>query len=132
MKTLTQTYHIQATLADVWQALVDPGEIDGWDGGPAVMDEKVGTEFKLWGGEIWGKNIEVIPGKKLVQEWNDTQDPIEPTILTLTLAAEDAGTIVELLHTNIPDDRADDIEQGWQDYYMGPLKEYVENREARQ
>lgn len=125
MKELQQTYRIAATPDEVWQALVDPAEIEGWGAGPAVMNDQVGTEFKLWGDGIWGKNIEVVPGKRLVQEWYDAPLP-EPTIATITLESEDNGTILELHHANIPDDRAEDIEEGWKIYYLGPLKEYVE------
>jgi len=42
----------------------DPQAIEGWGAGPAKMDEKVGTEFSLWDGEVWGKNIKVIPTSK--------------------------------------------------------------------
>lgn len=57
MKTIKQTYLIKASLQDVWQALIDPVIIAKWGGGPAQMNDKVGTEFTLWGGEIYGKNI---------------------------------------------------------------------------
>ena len=28
---------------------------------------------------------------------------------------------------NIPDGEADDIDNGWTDYYFGPMKEYLES-----
>ena len=71
MKTIKQTYLINAPLENVWQSLVDPKIIDDWGGGPAKMSEENGTEFSLWGGDIHGKNIEVIPNKKLVQDWKE-------------------------------------------------------------
>ncbi len=69
MKTIKQSYVINTLVEKVWEALVDPQTIDDWGGGPAEMDDKVGTQFKLWGGDIWGKNLEVEHNKKLVQEW---------------------------------------------------------------
>lgn len=55
MKTIKQTYLINASRQDVWQALIDPVIIDKWGGGPARMNDRVGTEFSLWGGDIYGK-----------------------------------------------------------------------------
>ena len=127
MKTIKQSYTIHASAETVWQALVDPKQIDGWGGGPAVMDEKVGTKFKLWGGDIHGKNTEVIPHKKLVQDWFGGKWEI-PSIVTFDLDSKDEDTTeVSLLHEQVPDDEAKDIEEGWKEYYMNPLKDYVEN-----
>ena len=54
MKTITQEYVINAPIEKVWLALIDPLVIEQWGGGPAVMNDRVGTEFKLWDGDIWG------------------------------------------------------------------------------
>src|SRR5258706_11737118 len=129
MKTVKQTYHIKAPVEMVWDALVDPKHIDKWGGGPAKMDGKVGTKFSLWGGSIWGKNTKVISGKKLVQDWySDSEEKKwkEPSIVTFELTMEKEGTKLELIHENIPDEDAKNIDEGWKDYYLGPLKEYVE------
>lgn len=55
MRTIRQTYHIKASVSDVWKALVNPYDINGWGGVPAKMNDKAGTNFSLWGGSIWGK-----------------------------------------------------------------------------
>ncbi len=56
MKVIKQTYIIKAPLEKVWNALTDPKIIEKWGAGPAIMDSKEGTEFSLWGGDIfWEK-----------------------------------------------------------------------------
>lgn len=125
MKSIQQIYHIQATPSQVWQALVNPSQIEGWGAGPAEMDTQEGKQFSLWGGEIWGVNTKVVPEQMLGQEWYGGQW-LEPSLLTITLKAEGAETILTLEQSNIPDDEAGDIEEGWKIYYFGPLKEYVE------
>ncbi len=128
MKTIKQTYHIHAPIDEVWNALVDPRIIEKWGGGPAVMDDKEGTSFELWGGEMYGKNIKVVHGKKLVQEWFGGKWD-KASIATFTLKKEDGNkTRVDLVHEDVPDIEAKEIEQGWKDYYLGPLKELVEKR----
>ena len=121
MKTLEQTYTINSSLEKVWQTLVDPKEIAAWGAGPAVMDAKKGSEFKLWGGDIWGKNLEVILQKKLVQEWYGGDWP-EPSKVTFTFKdLGDNKTQVNLLHENLPNEEASEFEQGWKDYYLGDV-----------
>jgi len=125
MKTVKQTYIIKVPVEKVWTALVNPKEIDDWGAGPAEMDDKVGTEFKLWGGDIWGKNLEVEPQRRLVQEWYSGDWP-EPSKATFLLKSDGDKTTVELLHENIPDDEAKEIADGWKNYYLGPMKEMLE------
>jgi len=125
MKSFTQTYTINAPLEKVWKALIDPEEIDLWGAGPAVMDDQEGTEFKLWDGDIYGKNIEVKKEARLVQEWSE--DGWEtPSKVAFDLSEKDGKTIVDLTHENVPDSEAKEIEDGWKRHYLGPLKKYVE------
>lgn len=125
MVDITQTYHIDAPVYAVWKALVDPKIIDRWGGGPAAMSDKEGKEFSLWGGDIHGKNIKVIKGKELVQEWFGGKWET-PSIVTFALGEENGVTTVILYHRNIPDNEAKDIEDGWRQYYLGPLKKLLE------
>jgi activator of HSP90 ATPase len=125
MKSLKQTYKINAPLEKVWKALIDPEEIDFWGGGPAEMDDLEGTEFKLWDGDIFGKNLEVKKNAKLVQEWSQ-DNWTEPSRVTFDLSEKMGKTLIELTQENIPDADVKEIEDGWKRYYLGPLKEFVE------
>ena len=127
MKTIVQDYHIDAPIEKVWEALVSAKEIDGWGGSPAKMDADEGTKFSLWGGDIHGTNIEVEKFKKLVQEWYGGEWE-EPSIVTFKLQKLGNSTKLELLHENVPDEEYEDIDQGWKDYYLGPLKKYLESK----
>lgn len=125
MKTIKQTYLINSSSRNVWQALVDPEIIAKWGGGPAKMDDKVGTEFTLWDGDIYGKNIQVIEGKELVQDWFGGKWD-KPSKVTFTLREKDGATEVDLLHEGIPDKEASDVDDGWKTYYLSPLKKLLE------
>lgn len=125
MKHITQTYAIKAPLKKVWQALVDPEIITDWGGGPAKMDEKEGTEFSLWGGDIHGTNTKVVPYKLLTQDWYEG-GWVKPSRVSFTLTHKNEVTTLKLDHKDIPDDAATDIEDGWKTYYLGPMKELLE------
>lgn len=125
MKAIRQEYKIKAPIGEVWKALTDPRYIESWGGGTAKMSDKTGFEFSLWGGDVHGKNIEVVPNKKLVQEWfGGNWD--KASIATFSLSSKEDQTTIEFTHTDVPDSECKDIEQGWHDYYLGPLKEYLE------
>lgn len=125
MKTIQQTYLIKADIRKVWQALTDPKVIDEWGGGPAKMDEKEGTKFSLWAGDIHGTNTKVVSNKELAQDWF-SGDWAAPSKVTFTLTPHEHGVMVHLLHEDIPDKDADDITDGWGKYYLGPLKDLLE------
>ena len=127
MKIIKQTYQINSSIDKVWEALVNPKIVNAWGGGPAKMDAKVGSKFSLWGGDIHGKNIEVVKNKKLVQDWYGGEWD-EPSKLIFNLTAQDGKTQLELVQENVPDKEYQDISDGWQDYYIGPMKAYLEKR----
>ena len=120
-------YKISATVDKVWEALVDPAIINEWGGGPGKMNSKIGTDFELWNGDIYGKNIEVVSKSKLVQEWFGG-DWAKPSIVTFTLKKDNSDTILELEQVDVPDDKFEDIESGWDDYYIGPMKQMLEKK----
>lgn len=126
-KQIKQVYKIKAPISKVWQALVNPIEINAWGGGPAKMDDKPGTEFSLWGGDIWGKNNLVLNENKLVQDWfGGNWD--KPSLVTFELEENDGITKVTLTHENLPDNEVDNFDTGWKDYYMGAIQDYLENK----
>lgn len=130
MKKIVQTYHIKSSQEEVWQALTNTKYIEGWGGGPAKMSDKKGYKFSLWGGSIWGENIEVLPRKKLVQNWYSNEDNKwdKPSISTFNISEEKDGIKLELIHKDVPDENYKDIDEGWKDYYLGPLKKYLEEK----
>jgi len=125
MKIIKQNYQIKAPAKKVWAALTEPNEIAAWGGGPAKMSAAEDAKFSLWGGDIWGKNINVVPEKKLVQEWFGGEWP-KPSILTILLKEKKGVTEIKITHAGMPSDEIEDITEGWKDYYLGPMKEYLE------
>lgn len=126
MKSLKQTYLIDAPVEKVWQALVDPKIIDDWGGGIAKMDDKEGTKFSLWGGDIHGINTKVIKEKLLEQDWMAGEwENYSKVIFKLT--SKNGQTKVELTHEGIPDMEFGEIDDGWKKFYLGTIKELLES-----
>lgn len=127
---IRQRYLIKAKSEQVWAALTNPEVIESWGAGPAKMKAEAGFEFSLWGGDIWGKNLEVVNPekgeKKLVQEWYSGEWEA-PSIVTFKLNASDDTTEVILEHKNVPREEIKDISEGWKDFYLGPIKKLLES-----
>lgn len=122
---IRQSYIIHAPVVKVWEALTNSKVITDWGAGPATMDDKVGTKFKLWGGDIHGKNLEITPKKKIVQEWF-MDKWTKPSKVTIALTYENGRTYIDLLHEDVPDAERDEINKGWKEYYFGPIKRLIE------
>lgn len=127
MKTINQSYIINAPVDKVWDAFVKPDIIAKWGAGPAKMDVKEGTQFSLWGGTIYGKNIQIIPHKKIMQDWYEKRWK-EPSRVIFRLYGFPNKTQIDLLHENVPDSSAKDIDAGWHTYYLGAIKKYLESK----
>lgn len=125
MTPITKTYHIKAPVEKVWQALVDPKIINEWSGSTAKMDEKVGAKFELWHGDIRGVNLEVVKHKKLVQSWYSGDWP-KPSKVIFELHGRGDQTTLNLTHAEVPAKSQKSIDSGWDQYYFGPLKNFVE------
>lgn len=125
MKDFKKYFLIPAPPEEVYLALTTEATIRLWTGDEVEMTAEPDTEFSLWDGSIVGKNLELEPGKKIVQQWYFGDHP-EPSIVTIKLHEDKAGTSVELRHTNIPDEDFDDIVEGWNEAYFGSLREFYE------
>jgi uncharacterized protein YndB with AHSA1/START domain len=125
MKDYKKYFLLNAPPEDVYNALTNAATIQLWSGEPAIMEPVEGTEFSLWDDSIVGKNIEFVPGKKIVQEWY-FGDQENPSIATIILHENKGGTSAELRHTNIPDDNFNNIVDGWNENYFGSLIDFYE------
>lgn len=125
MPTIKKTYEMKASPEEVFEALVNSELVQAWSGDEAKMSALVGAKFSLWGGQMFGTNLEVVKNKKLVQEWCYDQWK-EPSKVTFTIKAKGKITIVDLLHEDVPEKSLNTISDGWDSYYLGAMQEMFE------
>src|ERR1700682_4399446 len=82
--TLTTT--IPASAEDIYEAWLDSLAHSEMTGGEAIMSDEVGAEVAAWDGYITGRNLELVPGKRIVQSWRTSEftDQHEDSIITVT------------------------------------------------
>jgi uncharacterized protein YndB with AHSA1/START domain len=127
VKTIKQTVIIpKASPQQVYEAYTDPEKHSEFTGSGATGKPVVGGEFTAWDGYTFGKYLELEEGKRVVQEWTTT-DWVEgygPSRFELTFKAVPKGTEISMVHSNVPKEKADEIAEGWEDFYWAPLKDY--------
>lgn len=121
MKDFKRYFKLNASPADIFNALTNPTMIEIWTGEAAVMSTEPGSDFSLWDGEIVGRNLEFVPDHKIVQCWYFGEE--SDSIVTIKLHPDKQGTNVEVHQTNIPDDAYENISEGWESDYFGSLQE---------
>ncbi len=125
MKDYKSRIKIKAEAEDVYAAIVNPFTLELWTGAKAEMSEVPGSEFSLWDGDISGMNLEFEPYKRIVQQWYFGAQEI-PSIVTFKLFPSKGTVQLDLLHTNIPEEDYDDMVHGWEEFYLEPLKQFLE------
>src|SRR6516225_840547 len=126
--TLTTT--IPASPQEVYEAWLDSVVHSDMTGSEASMSEETGAQVSAWDGYITGRNLELVPGERIVQSWRTTQftDEHEDSQIIVTLKAVEDGTLLTLEHTNVPDAQRSYEEGGWQEHYFDPMKDYFAKR----
>lgn len=128
-KSFTQQIFFKAKPNDVYNILMDSKSHSELIGGEARIGANAGDTFFAYDGYIEGKNIELIPRKKIVQTWRTTDEGwpenYYSTIEFVFKETED-GTQLDFTHSNIPVTVKADYEQGWKDYYWEPMKALLE------
>lgn len=128
MRTITQSYTIHAPRHLVWRALVEPELIEAWGGGPVIMNDHEGSAFSMWGGSVHGTNTHIVDDELLEQDWYSGDDWPHASKVTIELEDEDDGTLVTLTQHDVPASEIDDVDDGWHEYFFGPLQKLVESK----
>jgi activator of HSP90 ATPase len=133
VKTITQKVVVSATPDEVYDAWVQAKKHAAFTESPATGAARVGGKFTAWDGYIIGVHRELVPGRKIVQDWWTTEwpDGAPPSRLELTFKAVKGGTEVQMVHSNVPAEQADGYRQGWVDFYWTPLKAYFSKTNTR-
>jgi len=116
---------IPASAEAIFLAWLDADRHSAFTGGRATIDVNDGS-FTAWDGYIQGRTLATEPHRRIVQSWRTSEFPAEapPSRLEVWLEQADGGTLVTLVHTDIPEGQGSSYESGWKEHYLEPLKKY--------
>ena len=117
---------IPASPVDIYRAWLDSIAHSEMTGGEAIMSDEVGADVSAWDGYITGRNLELVPGERIVQSWRTAEFDEEhaDSIVTILLRETEDGTLLTLEHSNVPDEHKSYEESGWQSNYFEPMVVY--------
>lgn len=121
---------IDATPSDVFTYLTDGETFAAATGMAAQLEPRVGSAFSLFGGRIEGRQIELVPGERVVQAWRfgdahpDVWAPGVYSIVRFTLTGQGDQTRFVVDHQAIPAEWIDHIAGGYPTFYAEPMARY--------
>ena len=121
---------IDADPQAVYDVLTDGQKFAALTGMPAQLTDREGETFSLFGGRIEGRQIELVPGQRIVQAWRFGAAHPSPwdagvySVLRFTLSGQDDGTHFVIDHAGVPPEWHDHLSTGYPDFYMKPLERY--------
>lgn len=129
LRTIRQSVFFQASPHAVYEALMDAKRHAKFSGSKAVVSRRVGGAFSVWGGWCSGKNLELVPDRKIVQAWRADMDGWPEghfSKVSFIFKPSKNGTWLSFVHSGIPSQSAAELSQGWKDNYWEPMKKLLE------
>ena len=124
--TIHQEVDFQAPPARIYQALLDAKQFSAFTHDTAQVQPRAGEAFKLFGGRIEGRNVELVPNQRIVQAWRPAEWPAGVySIVKFELVPRDSGTRIVLDHAGFTEDKWEGLNSGWQEHYWEPLHKYL-------
>ena len=127
-KTLITAASLPAPPDRLFDMYLDPKEHAAFTGLPVTIGAKPGDAFKAFEGAIWGKMLYVEPRRLIVQTWRSVNFPAVAidSILVLAFFSQGEGGRIELTQVNIAEEDFAGVSHGWETYYWGPWRRYLE------
>ena len=118
----------------VYELLTDGAKFAAATGRPASIGGE-GAPFSVFGDYVNGRQIELVPGQRVVQAWRGVDwAPGVYSIVRFTLTRDGAGTKLVLDHDAYPDGQSplypswgEHLSTNWPVFYFEPFATYFAN-----
>lgn len=121
--SIHQEVTINAKPDAVYGVLTSSEKFAAMTGGRAAdISTDEGGAVSLFGGDIQARNIELVPGKRVVQAWRAGNWPGGVySIVRFELEANGSGTRLSFDQAGHPADAQEMLEGGWHQMYWNPM-----------
>jgi uncharacterized protein YndB with AHSA1/START domain len=123
-KTIKHKVRFKASPETIYGLLADSRKRTEFTRSKAVMSDKVGGMFSTDAGQVTGVNVDLVPGRRLVQAWRrkDFPDGVYSMAAITLDPIPGGGTQLVLTHRGVPKQLLDDIEEYWRHVCWAPMK----------
>jgi activator of HSP90 ATPase len=121
---------INADPQAVYDVLTNGQKFAAATGMPARLSDREGETFALFDGRVEGRQIELVPGQRIVQAWRfgaahpSCWDAGVYSVVRFTLSGQEDGTRFVIDHTGVPPQWHEHISGGYPAFYQQPLERY--------
>ena len=121
---------IRANPQAVYDVLTDGRKFAAATGMRAQLSDREGETFSVFDGRIEGRQIELVPGERIVQAWRfganhpDVWDAGVYSVVRFTLIGQEDGTRFIIDHVGVPPEWHDHLSSGYPDFYIKPVERY--------
>jgi activator of HSP90 ATPase len=121
---------INADPRAVYDVLTDGRKFAAATGMPAQLSDREGETFAIFDGRVEGRQIELVPGGRIVQAWRFGTAHPSPwdagvySVVRFTLSGQEGGTRFIIDHAGVPPEWHEHISGGYPDFYLKPLERY--------
>ncbi len=124
-RTIKQVVRFRANPHDVYELLMDQKKHAKFTKSRAKISRGVGEKFSIFDGGLHGTNVQLVPDKKIVQQWRSKMDGWPASYYsraTFNFTKTRGGTRLTFTHTGVPAGCYGDISEGWKHYYWRAMK----------
>jgi activator of HSP90 ATPase len=125
--SIHQEVEFKTSVNRVYEVLLDEKQFRAFTAATAQIEHEAGGSFKLFGGRVIGRNVELIFNHRIVQAWRVEAWPSGVySIAKFELTARGPTTSVVFDHTGFPLENREDLNAGWSKMYWNPLRKYLD------
>ncbi len=126
MESLKMKIVLPLSAEKLYKAWLSSKEHTAFTGAEAKASVKINGKHSAWDGYISGKNLELIPSKKIVQSWRTSEfaDDAPDSILEITFAEKAGKTTLNIYQHGLQKGDAKKYTAGWKEFYFAPMKNY--------
>jgi uncharacterized protein YndB with AHSA1/START domain len=124
---------IAAPPQQVFELLTSGNLFSAATGMSAEITDREGDAFSVFGGRVEGRQIELVPGHRVVQAWRfgtahpSAWDPGVYSTVRFTIEPAGEGTRLVIDHAGIPAEWIEHISGGYPTFYQDPIAKFFAN-----
>ncbi len=127
-KTITQKILFKNTSPKaLYELYMNSKKHSAATGATAKISAKTGGDYSAHDGYINGKNLHLVKDELILQSWRASDWGKNDADSTWMMRFEKKGknTVLHAVHFNVPDNQADGISKGWNEFYWEPWKKFL-------
>ncbi len=127
-KAILHRIQFKAKPKVLYDLIMNPKKHSAFTGAEAIISQQLGGKYSAYDGYIEGENLELIPGKKIVQTWRAMEEDWpegENSLIEFVFEENEKGTELKFSHRQIPKNVKSDFDKGWKEHYWEPMKAYL-------